>query len=185
MTKSGEWVCVGAIAGAHGVKGDVKVRSFTQSPEDCFAYGPLFNETGVLVLEPKTVRSAKNVFVVGHDHATNREAWEARKGEKLYVPREVLPEPEDDEFYYDDLLGLIVTHMDGRALGKVKAIQNFGADDLLEIVAPDKRTAYYLPFSKEVVPTIRLAEKELIANPDEAYLPEDMQIVAPDEDGNL
>ncbi len=168
-------VCVGAIGGAHGVRGEVRVRSFTLYPEDVFAYGPLLNETGSVMLTAKTARPSKNHFVVDAEETKTREEWEALKGEKLYVHRDMLPEPEDDEFYYDDLLGLTVTHMDGRALGKVKSVQNFGADDLLEVVAPDNRTAYFLPFTKAVISVIRLAEKELLAEPDESYLPEQLQ----------
>lgn len=175
MAKNKDFICVGALAGAHGVKGEVRVRSFTLVPEDCFAYGPLLDETGKVALEPETARPAKNHFVVEAAGNRTREDWEALKGTKLYVPRDVLPEPEEDEFYYDDLLGLRVTHMDGRPLGKVKSVQNFGADDLLELVAPDGRTAYFLPFTKAVVPVVRLAEKELLAEPDEQYLPESMQ----------
>lgn len=176
MAKQGDWVCVGAIAGAHGVKGEVRIRSFTQFPEDCFAYGPLYDEAGKLLVEPKSAQPQKNHFIVKTDGKRSREDWEALKGTRLYVPRAALPEPEEDEFYYDDLLNLRVIHMDGRELGRVKAVQNFGADDLLEIVAPDKKTAYYLPFTKAVIPTIRLAEGELIADPEEAFLPEDMQM---------
>lgn len=179
MTKQSEWVCVGAIAGAHGVKGEVRVRSFTQYAEDCFAYGPLYDETGKALINPVSARLQKDHFVVTTDGKTSREAWEALKSTRLYVPRTALPEPEEDEFYYDDLIGLSVSHLDGRALGRVKAIQNFGADDLLEISAPDGRTAYYLPFTKEVIPVIRLAEGELLADPDEAFLPEDMQTGGP------
>lgn len=175
MTKPQDLVCVGAVAGAHGVKGDVRIRSFTQYPEDCFAYGPLTDEAGKLLVDPASVRVAKDHFIVSQDKPLTREAWEAMKGTKLYVPRAALPEPEEDEFYYDDLLNLRVLHVDGRELGRVKAVQNFGADDLLEIIAPDRKTAYYLPFTKAVIPTIRLAEGELLAEPDEAYLPEDMQ----------
>lgn len=169
-------VCVGAIGGAHGVRGEVRVRSFTLHPEDLFAYGPLLSETGEVMLTAETARPAKNHFIVQAEEQKTREEWEAMKGTKLYVSRDALPEPEEDEFYYDDLLGLSVVHTDGRALGKVKSVQNFGADDLLEIVAPDNRTAYFLPFTKAVIPVIRLAEKELLAEPDESYLPEDLQI---------
>jgi 16S rRNA processing protein RimM len=175
MNKRGDWVCVGMIAGAHGVKGEVRIRSFTQYAEDCFAYGPLHDEAGRVLVDPHTARPQKDHFVVTTDGKTSRESWEALKGTRLYVPRDALPEPDEDEFYYDDLMGLRVLHMDGRALGKVKSVQNFGADDLLEIVAPDGRMAYYLPFTKAVIPVIRLEAGELLADPDEAFLPEDMQ----------
>lgn len=172
----GEYVCVGAIAGAHGVKGEVRIRSFTQFPEDCFSYGPLLSEKGDLLIDPATARPAKDHFVVTGKPEKSREEWEDLKGTRLYIERSSLPEPEENEFYYDDLLDLKVTHMDGRALGRVKAVQNFGADDLLEIIAPDGRLAYYLPFTKAVIPVMRLAEGELLAEPDESYLPECLQI---------
>ena len=182
MSRDKSKVCVGSIAGAHGVKGEVRVKSFTLVPEDCFAYGPLLDDAGNVLLEPKSAKPAKAHFiVVAKGSNRTREDWEAMKGTRLYVPREALPEPEEDEFYYDDLLGLTVTHVDGRALGKVKSVQNFGADDLLEIIAPDRRTAYFLPFTREVVPVIRLEEGELLAEPEESYLPEGLAQSEEDE----
>lgn len=175
MNKKSDWVCVGVIAGAHGVKGDVRIRSFTQYPEDCFGYGPLHDEAGKLLVDPKSAQPQNTHFIVKTDGKTSREAWESMKGTRLYVPRVALPEPDEDEFYYDDLLNLRVIHMDGRELGRVKAVQNFGADDLLEIVTPDGQTAYYLPFTKEVIPTMRLESGELLADPDEAFLPDELQ----------
>lgn len=176
MTAKQDKVCVGAIAGAHGVKGEVRVRSFTLVPEDCFAYGPLVDEAGQVVLEPQAARPAKSHFVVIPVEEKSREDWEAMKGTQLYVSRDALPEPDEDEFYYDDLKGLNVSHIDGRALGKVKSVQNFGADDLLEIVAPDGRTAYFLPFTQAVIPSVSLKSKEITANPEESYLPDALQI---------
>lgn len=181
MSKS-DLVCVGAIAGAHGVQGEVRVRSFTLVPEDCFAYGPLLDETGAKVLEAKSYRPAKNHFVVVTKETDTREAWEAARGNKLYVPKSALPEPDEDEFYYDDLVGMHVTHEDGRALGRVKAVQNFGADDLLEIVSTDNKTAYYLPFTKEMVPSVQMTGRQIIAAADDAYLPEDLRLAEPDQD---
>lgn len=171
MTSEQALVCIGAIGGAHGVQGEVRVRSFTLVPEDCFAYGPLLDENGQEVIQPKTVRPAKNHFVVVPKSTKTREDWEAMKGTKLYVPKSALPPPEEDEYYYDDLVGLTVLHTDGRDLGQVKAVQNFGADDLLEIIAPDRRSAYYLPFTNDVIPVVRLEEKEILAEPDESYCP--------------
>lgn len=182
MASKQSLVCIGAIAGAHGVQGEVKVRSFTQAPEDCFAYGPLLDENGGVLVDPQSARPAKSHFVVVSKASKSREEWEAMKGTKLYVPKSALPPPEEDEYYYDDLLGLTVIHTDGRNLGQVKAVQNFGADDLLEIIAPDRRTAYYLPFTNEVIPVVRLESKEILAEPDEGYLPESLQLAPNAED---
>ena len=173
--KKSDLVCVGAIAGAHGVNGDVRVRSFTSIPEDCFAYGPLLDEAGEILIEAKSARPAKTHFIVSARQNKTREDWEAMRGTRLFVPKSELPEPEEDEFYYDDLIGMAIVHQDGRDLGKVKSVQNFGSDDLLEIVAPDRKTGYYLPFTKAVVPTVNMAEKTLTAIPDESYLPEGLQ----------
>lgn len=180
--KKSDLVCVGAIAGAHGVNGDVRVRSFTLVPEDCFSYGPLLDENGDVLIEPTSARPAKAHFIVRAKQTKTREDWEAMRGTQLYVPKEALPEPEEDEFYYDDLIGLSVIHEDGRDLGRVKSVQNFGSDDLLEIVAPDKKTGYYLPFTKAVVPTVSMAEKRLTAIPDESYLPEALQLPSSDQE---
>ena len=99
-------VVVGAIAGAHGVRGDVRVKSFTEEPDALFTYGPLISETGEPLLEALKIRPGKDHFIVTPKRPREKEDWDALKGTRLHVPRSVLPPPEPDEFYVDDLVGL-------------------------------------------------------------------------------
>lgn len=175
MSKS-DLICVGQVAGAHGVKGEVRLKSFTDDPEAIFSYGPLLGDTGETFLQPDKWRQAKAHFVVTGTPRREREDWEALKGTRLFVPKSVLPPVEEDEFYVEDLKGLSVRHADGRKLGKVRSVENFGADDLLDVVAPDGRTSYYLPFTLQGVPEVRLSERLIIATPEEAFLPDALQL---------
>jgi len=124
---SEKWVCVAAIAGAFGVKGEVKLKSFTHKPEDCVKYGPLFDQAGQLVLTPKSHRAVKKAIAVRAPEVQSREAAEALKSTKLYVQRSSLPDPEEDEFYFTDLVGLDVKTADGKRMGTVTAVHEFGA----------------------------------------------------------
>ncbi len=157
MTKrAGErLIQLAAIAGAHGVRGDVRVKSFAAQPEACFAYGPLLTGDGSVLLEAVKWREAKDHFIVTPKQARQKEEWDALKGTGLFVPRSALPPPEDsDEFYHADLIGLPV-YLDGHVVGEVMAVQDFGAGDLLDISFEGRRV--FLPFTKAAVPLIDLA----------------------------
>jgi 16S rRNA processing protein RimM len=167
-------IVVGQIAGAFGVKGEARVRSFTAQPEDCFAYGPLTDADGAVILTPVKHRPVSDGFVVTTKERRQREEWEAMKGALLHVPREAMPQPEDDEIYVADLIGMAVVHADSRALGTVKAVHDFGAGDLVEI-APPSGQAYLLSFTRANFPDIDLAARRLTAEPDEELLPESLQ----------
>ncbi len=167
-------VVVGQIAGAFGVKGEARVRSFTDDPDACFSYGPLMDEKGVVILTPVKARPLNQDFGVTTKEQRQREDWEALKGTLLHVPRAAMPAPEDNAFYVADLVGMDVVHADGRALGKVKTVQNFGAGELIEI-APPSGASFLLPFSDPVFPEIDLAARRLTATPDEELLPENLQ----------
>lgn len=172
--KPEDLIVVAQIAGAFGVKGEVKVRSFTEDPEACFAYGPLMDESGAVILTPERHRPLKDLFGVIAKENLQREGWEALKGTNLHVPREALPEPDIDEFYVIDLIGCAVIHEDGRALGKVRNVPDFGAGSLLEIT-PQTGTSFYLPFDPENAPEVDLAARRITVAPDEALLPEALQ----------
>ena len=176
MSKPENLIVVGQIAGAFGVKGEVRVRSFTDDPEACFDYGPLMDEAGKVILTPIRHRPLNDLFGVTAKEARQREEWEALRGTLLHAPREVLPEAEEGEFYVADLIGLPVVHVDGRELGVVKSVQNFGAGDLLEI-RPAQGHAYLLPFTEETFPEI--SDSGLRAAPDEALLPEGLARLDP------
>lgn len=155
-------IVVGAIIGAHGVRGDVRVKSFTAVPEDVFSYGPLQDERGETVLEAAAHRPAKAAFVVKPKTPRQREDWDAMKGTRLHVPRDALPATEDDEIYIDELVGLIAFEPDGARLGRVHAVQNFGAGDLLEIATDGGGASVLIPFTEDDVPEIDLAAGALV-----------------------
>ena len=148
-------VCIGAVAGAHGVRGNVRIKPFTEVPEDVAAYGPVSDADGARVFDIQLVGEAKGVVVARMTGVKDRDAAEALKGLRLYVPRENLPDADEDEFYHADLIGLNVLSETGDALGTVLAMHDFGAGDLIEIKLISDR-AVLLPFTRAVVPVIDL-----------------------------
>jgi 16S rRNA processing protein RimM len=167
-------VVVGQIMGAFGVKGEARVRSFTDDPEACFSYGPLLDANGGVVLTPVKARPLNEGFGVAARENRQREDWEALRGALLHVPREAMPAPEEDEVYVADLIGMDVIHADGRELGKVRSVQNFGAGELVEI-EPPSGAAFMLPFTQAIFPDVDLVARRLTASPDEELLPESLQ----------
>lgn len=158
-------VLVGAITGAHGVKGEVKVKSFTAAPASIAAYGPLFDESGRrrfdLSLAGKTGETGKDVLVGRIQGIADRNAAEALKGQRLFVSRDQLPANDDpDEFYLADLIGLAVVDETGAALGRVVEVANYGAGDVL-MVGGGAKGAFDLPFAKAFVPRVDLAAQVL------------------------
>ena len=141
-------VLLGAVIGAQGLKGEVKVKTFTQSPGRLGAYGPLHTKDGKR-FRVLSVREGKDAAVVALDGVNNRDAAEALKGAELFVPRTALPKEDADEFYHADLIGLRAEDTEGRAMGTVRALHNFGAGDVLEIVRDDGDEVF-LPFTREV-----------------------------------
>lgn len=155
-------ILVGRVAGAFGVKGDVRITSYTAEPESLIGYRDLKREDGSPALTLLTGRPAKGGLVVRAREVETREQAEALRGLRLYIPREVLPAPEEDEFYVTDLIGLAVETPEGEPLGRVKDLRDFGAGDLLEIQPPEG-ASWYLPFTREAVPEVRIAEGKVIA----------------------
>jgi 16S rRNA processing protein RimM len=178
--KPDQLVAVAQIAGAFGVRGEVRVRSFTEDPEACFSYGPLMDAAGNAVLTPLSVRPLKDVFGVTAKERRTREDWEALKGTMLHVPRAAMPAPQDeDEIYVVDLIGCTAFHLDGRRLGDVKDVQNFGAGDLLEIQPPDG-PSFLLPFTRAIAPQIDLGARRVWIDAGDDFLPEPLQRQASD-----
>lgn len=164
-------VCIGIIKGAFGVQGDVRVHPLTEDPQSLGRYGLLHTDTGlkdISVRLKQTIRGGH--YVVRLSCVNTREEGEAMKGTKLYVPRTVLPEPnEEDDFYYIDLIDLHVNYQN-EVIGKVLAVQNFGADDLLEVqLAADNRVVF-VPFTKECVPVVSIAEGYVTITPPNGIL---------------
>jgi len=148
-------VLVGVVTAPHGVRGLVKVKSFTDEPSDLVAYGALSDQAGLRTFQLEIVGEAKGQLIVRMDGIADRNAAEDLKGQQLYIPRSALPEPEEDEFYHADLIGLRTVLSDGSAHGRIKAVHDFGAGDLLE-VALESGGMTYLPFTRDVVPTVDL-----------------------------
>lgn len=171
----GPRVCLGAIAGAHGVRGQVRIKAFTEMPEDLTAYGPLGDEAGRRRFRISLVGQSKGNLLAKIAGVTDRNAAEALRGTRLYVARDALPAPEDDEtFYHADLIGLLAETPEGEVLGRVRQIHNFGAGDVLEVVPEDAGEVRFLPFTKAVVPELDLAGGRLtvVPPPEAAVKPE-------------
>jgi 16S rRNA processing protein RimM len=154
-------VCVAQIGAPHGVRGEVRLWTFTADPMAVARYGPLETEDGKRVFEIERVRPAKGHLVARLRGIDSREAAETLTNTKLFVPRERLPAPEDDEFYHADLVGLRVDDEDGNEIGAVIAVHNFGAGDILEIQPPEGGTMM-LPFTETVVPEVDIAGGRLV-----------------------
>lgn len=174
MTPSAEKLtCVAVIVGAHGVHGAVKVKSYTQVPEDFSAYGPLLGEDGSVVLTPRNPRPINNAFTMRSPEITTREQAMSMKGTLLYIPRDVLPEPEEDDFYYTDLVGLEVKTTDGKRIGTVSGVHDFGAGDMLEIKpvkTAEKQASFFHPFTKVAVPKVDIKSRRVIIHIEEAVI---------------
>ena len=155
-------ICLGQIGAAHGVRGEVRLRSFTSNPEAIADYGPLEAEDG-RVFAIESLRPAKDHFVVRLSGVADRSAAEQLANLKLYEPRERLPEPSAaDEFYHADLIGLAVVDGGGRPLGTVIAIHNFGAGDLIEVRPAAGGRTELVPFDATNVPTVDVAAGRIV-----------------------
>lgn len=161
---SADQICVGAIAGAFGVRGEVRLKSFCAEPAGIADYAPLTAEDG-RTFDVKILREVKGGFAVRLSGVSDREAAEALKGTRLYAPRERLPALPDDEYYHADLIGLVVVDTGGADLGKVRAVHDFGAGDVLDVVGGEK--PQMLPFTRAVVPTVDLEAGRLVADLEE------------------
>ena len=149
-------VCVARIGAAHGVRGAVKLWTFTEDPLAVRDYGPLTTKDGARQFEVTHVREAKDHLVATLKGVTTRDDAERLNGLELYVPRDRLPETDADEYYHADLIGLAAVNAADEPLGRVVAIHNFGAGDIIEI-APTKGATMLLPFTNAVVPTVDVA----------------------------
>lgn len=158
-------VCVGAIAGAFGVRGELRLKPFTGDPADIAAYGPVSLEDGSRVFVITLTRAVKGGYAARLSGVTTREQAEALRGARLYVDRDRLPAPDADEFYHADLLGMTVEDLSGVVLGRVKSVQNYGAGDLLEILPPGGGSPLLLAFTLAAVPHVDVAGRKIIADP--------------------
>ncbi|MFV1491432.1 ribosome maturation factor RimM [Phaeobacter sp. JH18-32] len=160
-----EQICVGAISGSYGVRGEVRLKSFCAMAEDIEDYSPLSTEDGSQTYTITLVRAIKNGFTARIGGIETKEQADALKGVRLFAPRNRLPSLPDDEYYHTDLMGLEVYDTGGALLGTVKSVQNHGASDLLEIAIPADSKTVLLPFTLAAVPTVDLASGHIIADP--------------------
>ena len=165
-------VCVGAIAGAFGVKGEVRLKSFCAEPDAIDSYNPLSSEDGTQQFKLKITRAVKNGFAARIEGVRFKDQADALRGVRLYADRSMLPDLPDDEYYHADLIGLTVLDTGGGELGRVKAVLNHGASDLLEITAPGLREPVLLPFTREAVPTVDITQGRIIADPPDGLFPD-------------
>jgi 16S rRNA processing protein RimM len=162
--QASKWVCVASVAAAHGVRGALRLRSFTERPEDVAAYGPVYDQQGRRLFELQVIGRARGGVLVRIAGIGDRSAAEALRGVELYVARSALPELGSDEFYRADLEGLVVERPDGSRLGTVRSLDNFGAGDVIEVEAEDGRVLA-LPFDRQTVPMVDLDAGRLVIEP--------------------
>ncbi len=161
----GSRVCVGEIAGAHGIKGWVRLRSYTEDPAAVVAYGPLADQDGRRRFVVRLQSACRDGWIARIDGVTDRTAAEALRGTRLYVDRAVLPPTDEDEFYHADLIGLRAERAgDGGEIGTVTAVHDFGAGTMLEVRLPSGRTVA-VPFTRAVVPVVDIAAGRVVIDP--------------------
>ncbi|WP_296416843.1 ribosome maturation factor RimM [Pseudooctadecabacter sp.] len=156
---------VGSISGAFGVHGDVRLKSFCADPEALADYTPLTRSDGKTITTIVLKGQTKGALIARVDGITTKEEADALRGIDLIAQRDQLPSLPDDEFYHTDLMGLMAFDTGGAELGRVKAVQSNGADDLLEVVAPGLKDTVLVPFTRTIVPTVDLASGRIIIDP--------------------
>ena len=162
MTGPSSRVLLGHISSAHGIKGEVVVHTHTANPGDVAAYGPLTDAEGKATFQLKVLRISGRGVICRIAGIADRTAAEALRGIELYVERARLPDPEDEAFYHADLIGLAAATADGTMIGRVVAVQNFGAGDLLEIRVAGSTSTELIPFTRACVPAVDMAAGRLV-----------------------
>ncbi|MBT6096340.1 MAG: ribosome maturation factor RimM [Rhodospirillaceae bacterium] len=160
---------LGTIGAPRGIKGDIRIKSFTEDPRDLAAYGSLWSADGSREFTIKVVGEAKGQVIARIKGVADRNAAEALKGTDLYVSRDVLPPPEEDAFYHVDLIGLRVETTEGAFLGEVRAVFDHGAGDVLDIGGGPHK-GLMVPFTRDAVPEVDLAGGKMIVDPPEGLL---------------
>ncbi len=171
MAAADDMVLIGVITGAHGIKGEVKLKSFAAEPARIAAYGRLSTSTGEPI-EIDGLKPAKDGFIASLKGVTDRNRAEALAGRELFVPRSRLPETKAGEAYVHDLIGLIARFKDRSLSGEVVGVSNFGAGDLLEVKIEGRIDTVLIPFADRFVPVIDMARGEIIIDLPGGYLDE-------------
>jgi 16S rRNA processing protein RimM len=165
-------ILVARVAGAFGVRGEVRITAFTEDPMALLQYGVLRRENGAPALTLVTARAAKGGVVAKTVEITTPEQADSLRGLELFIPRDALPEPEEDEFYLADLIGLQARGLSGEPIGRIKAVQNFGAGDLLEIQPIKGGPTWWLAFTRETAPEVKITEGHVVIVPPTEIEPE-------------
>jgi 16S rRNA processing protein RimM len=163
-------VLVGEIGAAQGLNGEVRLRSYTQEPTDIAAYGPLQDEAGARTFEIESVRATPKALIARIKGVTTREAAEALNRTKLYLPRARLPAREEDEWYVADLIGLDAVDRQGASVGKIVAVHNFGAGDIIEVAPASGEANLLVSFTETTVPEIDIEGGRIVL-----VLPEELE----------
>ncbi|CAN7268905.1 ribosome maturation factor RimM [Mesorhizobium amorphae] len=182
MSKPQNPVQMAVIGAAHGIKGEVRIKTFTGEPLALADYGPLYARDG-RAFQIIDIRPANTVVVVRFKGVSDRNAAEALAGTELFVDRSMLPDDgEEDEFYHADLVGLAVRDDTGAEIGKVVAVHNFGGGDILDVTLGGRK-GVLIPFTQAAVPQVSIAEGFVRVDPAAAGLVDDEDSEAPDRDG--
>ena len=160
MTQLTDPVRLGVIVGARGIKGEVRIKSFTEDPQDIAAYGPLFDREGTRRFDLKVTGTQKGLVLARVDGVTDRNGAEALKRTELFIDADQLPDPDEDEFYHRDLEGLEAVTVTGDGLGRVRGVFDFGAGPVLEL-----DDGIMVPFTQAAVPEIDLKAGRVVIDP--------------------
>jgi 16S rRNA processing protein RimM len=155
-------ILVGKVAGAFGVRGEVRIAAYTDDPAALLGYRDLKREDGSPALTLTAGRAVKGALIARAAEVATRDEAQALRGLALHISRERLPVPDEDEFYLADLIGLAAVSPEGHALGRIKSVHNFGAGDLLEIEPPNGAPSWWAPFTRAVTPQVRIAEGVIV-----------------------
>ncbi|UWQ91061.1 ribosome maturation factor RimM [Aliisedimentitalea scapharcae] len=158
-------ICVGAVSGSYGVRGEVRIKSFCAIPDEIETYSPLTNEDGSQSYSLHLIRAVKGGFTARLGGVETKEQGDAIKGLRLFARRDQLPSLPDDEYYHADLIGVDVYDTGGALIGQVKQVLNHGASDLLDIQGPGLKEAVLLPFTLAAVPTVDLDQRRIVIDP--------------------
>jgi len=169
---SSNLICIGAIIGAFGVKGELRVKSFCANPADIGKYGPLTSEDGKTSYDLRVIGPIKGGYACRIKGVQYKDQADALRGVRLCTNRDNLPNLPDDEYYHADLVGLDVYDTGGEKLGQITAVYNHGAGDFLEIDGKGLKNPVLLPFTRDAVPTVDLSAKRIIADPPKGVFPE-------------
>lgn len=183
MPGTGNRIAIARFGAAHGIRGEVRVKPYGDDPLALSSYGPLETRDGTVRYEIVSLRPQKSMVIARVKGIDNRNAAEALNGVELYVSRDRLPEPEDeDEFYHADLIGMTAVTPHDAVLGKIAGVPNFGAGDLLEI-RPKDGASFYVPFTRAFVPQIEVRERRVVVELPDNYFSDETDMDPNDSAG--